>query len=249
MLDIPYVSETGLVGVHYDLIVLGHPGRMLESIKNTKWDNLAAMCYGRLPNAEMPINIPGAKHFCTSEEIRAQYKDKFQFIVINQAVSQEWFDLSPCEGELKRVLWAHHNKNRPDYASLEIALRKRGVVLDKIGFPHSAEQGLIWPEDVRERYARAQMIVGFGRWAYQGMAAGRSVAVANRRIVGMITPENYNSMVHFNLTERCNKISARDWESVIEQWSPELGVSLQQIAYQQHHVTAVLNKFLTAVLT
>lgn len=251
MSNIPLKTAKELIGDYFDLAILGHPISILPHLKETAWGKVIILCHGISPLPEKPIDIFNAKYFCVSEEIRQYYKGEFNFHVLKQPISQKWFDIPECGAELKKILWAQHRTPAPDYNRLEKVLgKKRDVILDKIALPtDTINQGLIWPEAVRNRYAEAQLIIGGGRWVYQAMAAGRPTIIAkNNETLGMLTPTNYESFACCNMTNRHPSACKPNWDLLLNKWSIDLGYQLREIALQHHHVSMVIKIMLEHII-
>ncbi len=238
MSEIKGRTKESLQGEYFDLLILQHGIKLYENLQEAAFGKILVLSHGRLNNAERPMRIHDHKdvtYAAISPEIINTYPEfKNEWNLLFQPIGPEWFDIPKCSKELKKVLWAHHNKNIPPYKEVEKICNEKGIEFERIG--HES----IWPDEVISKYAESQLIFGFGRWIYQALAAGRPCVLANEAAMGYVTDATYTQWLQHNMTTRNPGKKTLNFRSFFNVWNANLG-KIGKACAKHNHVSAVVD--------
>lgn len=195
--SVPVITE---VTSEYDLALVNH-NTCLEALADSLMPKILT-CHGTWPWQEQPA--PGADAYVAiSEEVQAHLGDLgYESVVVRNGIDCERFaPRTPARPELTRVLSVCQGEAARD--AVRDACERRGIEFDYL------HHDRMLPE-VEEYMDAADLVVGLGRSAYEGMAAGRAVLVYDSREYsahatdGLVTSENVEELLRCNLSGRAS---------------------------------------------
>lgn len=213
-----------------DIAILNHADALSKRLQNLKPDKTILVTHGR-HKPEMPYK--GTRNVAVSREVANFWKSKkgIDFEIIPNPVAPEFFEI---ETRPSRLLWGNHRHKCPPW------MLKREKVYH--GFNTRP------PLQIVQCYREANIVFGTGRWIYDGMAAGMNCIVTNsKRTLGHLIPANYQSFQKFNMTARhpaARTFNEKALDIILNNYDPERGAELKQIAMERHHVRVVVDKLL-----
>ena len=256
MQDIPTISGPGSWSdPRFDVAIIQH----LNSIRHYEGFNeyivpslpedtrrIIVMCHGIHAEPEKPIvadYIQDARYTCISPEIAEHYSN-INWNVIKQPIDESWFEIKDIEPAAlpQGILWASHRFPIPDSLRRFCSNMKPDCTL------YSAGTRPMWPEEIRDIYRQCDVVIGTGRWIYEGMAAGRVCIVANdTHQLGYVTQDNRISYEGHNMTPRHRNAVPCNWESLFAHYKWEQGSINQKYAIQNYTVQDIVDRLLESV--
>ena len=208
-------------------------------------EKIIVMCHGLAPEPEIPVKmyyLENARYTCISREIANHYPD-FDWNIIHQPVDPSWFQMQIRRTVFvpERLVWASHRHILPDsLANLCSVQRRIGV--------HAAGNRPQYPGEIQDTYGQVDLVIGTGRWIYEGLAAGIPCIVADHgKTLGYVTPENIESFEEFNMTTRHPSATMSDWGALIDNYEPGITVPLRTYALNNYHVINVVDRMLESI--
>lgn len=248
--DVPTIAGPGeWMDGRFDIAILQH----LNPIRETKiWEKtitpclpdserIIVICHGAYTEAELPVvgdYLKNAVYVCISREIAREFPH-IDWRVVKQPIDPTWFALPAREFGLNplSVLWASHRQVIP-----KELIR---ICTDKSIPVYLAGHKTMYPDEVREIYQRCDLVLGTGRWIYEGMAAGIPCVVADRALsLGYVTPQNVSNYEESNMTLRHRNASAADWNRILVHYNPALGKMMREYAASNYRVSIIVDQFL-----
>jgi hypothetical protein len=170
-------------------------------------------CHGTVPLMEQPL--PGADGYvAVSEEVKAHLSERgFDATVIRNPIDCSLFSSWRRPGKRLRRILSLCQGPQANHLLKEVCVRE-GWELRTIDDGHRAL-------GVEKMMRKADVVVGLGRSAMEGMASGRAVLVLDARTYtpfamdGLVTPENVRPALECNLSGRRFHLAATE-ESVAE---------------------------------
>lgn len=204
-----------------------------------KSENIVFMCHSILYNATAPVRKPyldKSRYFCVSPEVAKKYHT-FDWTIINQPIEDAWFKSTIISKNLKTILYASH-RHKVSSELVQLCDNKN-INIEYVG------SELLYPPDIRKIYNRANLVIGTGRWIYESMAASIPCIVAdNKFTLGYVTLDNIKSLEFNNMTLRHNKRFKPDWNKLLNQYNPRLGIKLHNYAKKNYHVSVIVDQML-----
>lgn len=233
--DIPDYEPTG----HYDLALINH-SQCLEVLKDGNIDRIIFTSHGIIPQPEWPTE--GADVYVSvSEETQASNLNRFQVksVVIRNPINTALFKpIRPTADKLKRILFLSN------YGWTVMETLGEGTAefeFQNIGGEHRVEH--------IEHYINwADLIVGLGRSAYEGMSCARNVIVYDYMGAdGIITPETIFQYREKNCSGRTNRIkyTVDEFREELGKYDPEHGPALRDYILEHNNVEKIADQYLS----
>ena len=189
----------------YDVGFINHTStikRLLDS--NIKCKTLYQICHGATPELEQPYGHPIEKYIVISEEVRDHLKSKsFESVVVRNGIDTERFKPEEYSSDLRKVLSLSHSQR------FNLFLKK---ICDRNNWGFAYHNKYTNPVfDIENIIKQADLVVTLGRGAYESMACGKNVLVADWRpyqmplMDGMITEDTIDNFIYNNCSGRCEK--------------------------------------------
>lgn len=199
--------------------------------------------HGTDPSAEQPVPRTGllenAHYVCISEEIAKHYAG-FPWEIVKQPILNAWFEIpvkEPVQNPTS-VLWASHRHSMPE--------KFMNYCLDKQIGVFAVGHKVQYPPEIRDIYAKVDLVVGKGRWIYEGLAAGIPCIVADSRSdLGYVSLENVQDYEKFNMTTRHPKAIPSSWEILFENYHTDQVEGLKKYAKQNYRVSVIVDNLMT----
>lgn len=246
------LTEKPQTARQYDLAIMNHSHVMRDEIeKRAKFDravlithSIRQSVHGKLQPEIPPLDwdCEKFKHVAISNEVAEYWSDRIAYPieVIPNPVAPEFFNINPLSNKVKQlILWGNHRWKIP-----QVLLR----VADKHGYRVVGGFNRKDPDDIRRILDKCRIVIGTGRWIYEGMAAGRNCIVMNdKMILSHVTPALFNSMQMYNMTLR-NPLAKRAKQFRVEQalnnYDPVKGYELREVAMDKLHVSKIVDRLL-----
>jgi glycosyltransferase involved in cell wall biosynthesis len=200
----------------YDLILASH-NTMVDYCRTRMSGFIIQTCHGTIPKLEQP-SVYADAYVAVSKEVELHLLksgiDK-PVLVINNGVDLNRFKPVTVSASVPRfILSLSHSDKLNNY--LEAYFSTRKVEFEALNKYKNAR----W--DVESAISLADLVITCGRGAMESMACGRPVIVMDDRPYmpaaadGVITPENIEQLLFFNLSGRCHRRDPYD-ESIIDE--------------------------------
>lgn len=188
----------------YDLAIVNHQTCLKAVYRYFDVDHIRYVCHGIYPAIEQPLEL-AQSYVAISEEVKAHLAGKgFNSQVIHNPVNLERYYPKTDISEIDRISILSMCQSMNAWWNLI-----------KLGYPiysikhNRAERGAM----SLDRFDDANLVVGLGRSAFEGLACGRAVLVYDERSYnahgcydGMITKENIESLLMNNCSGRRNNL-------------------------------------------
>jgi glycosyltransferase involved in cell wall biosynthesis len=228
----------------YTLGMFNHMSMVDNTNLRERCDTIIQTCHGIIPGEEKPH--PNADiHVAVSEEVQEAIKGKRgvtdTYIIrnpINTALFQPDTKLNTTP---KRALYMSNNGDYLFGSIVEQAATKAGVELVKLGRAYGRSLN---PQEVMNS---VDLVISLGRGAYEAMACGRPVVVADKRGGdGYLHPDFVREWRKNNLSGRYNKITVdADWlAGEIRKYEPHHGGMLRGYVEGEHSELSVARHYL-----
>lgn len=229
---------------NYDLGLFNHMSMLNKKGLRERCEMVIQTCHGIIPGEEQPH--PAADiHVTVSEEVRDAISGKpgvTQTYTIRNPIDTNLFrPTTPLNDTPKRVLYISNNGDRRFGDIVEQGVEQAGAELVKLGRTYGRTMN---PQEVMNS---VDLVISLGRGAYEAMACGRPVVVADvRGGDGYLHPDFVWEWRKNNLSGRYNKYTVdADWlAGEILKYQPHHGKMLRGYVKSEHNDAAIASMYL-----
>tara|TARA_R100001443_G_scaffold106598_1_gene116054 strand:- start:5754 stop:6635 length:882 start_codon:yes stop_codon:yes gene_type:complete len=184
----------------YDVAFLNHTTIVNGVLNLFPGSNIIQTCHGIFPHLEQPV--PGIRHVSISKEVQDYLSTKgIESTLIHNGINCELFcpDQSPSKNLNK--MFSLSQSDQFNQMLLEIG--------SELGITVEYNNKFTSPRlDIQNVIKTADLVVSLGRGAYEGMACGKPVLIADQRpyqpglMDGMVTSHNIDGFLENNCSGR-----------------------------------------------
>lgn len=246
---LPDFPEVRLERPHgdYDLGLFNHMSMLDKKELRERCEMVIQTCHGVIPGEEKPH--PAANiHVAVSEEVRdaiARKPGVTETYVIRNPINTSLFKPEIELNETpKRVLYISNNGDHRFGSLIEQGVRKAGAELVKLGRAYGRTL------DPQEVMNSVDLVISLGRGAYEAMACGRPVVVADvRGGEGYVHPDFVWEWRKSNLSGRYNKhvVDVKWLVKEIGKYEPHHGAQLRTYVEAEHNDLSIARHYLALV--
>lgn len=230
---------------NYDVVLANHSSTV-KILRSLHSGFIVQTCHGVTTALEQPS--PFAHAFVgISQELVAHIEsitEKKAICIMNGIDCSRYYPSSPLNKSVKRVLSLSQNESLNEVLKSDFI--SRGIefdVLNKFKNP-------VW--NVEKYINQADMVVSFGRGAYESMACGRPVLVLDHRPKltlqgdGLILPDNVQEIMWSN----CRGVAFRNnnikemIDHALDYYSPQLGEWCRHYAISNLNIQLQVTKYI-----
>lgn len=193
----------------YDLCLLNHNSTVnwvLNNLKNQNRSKIIQTCHGYIPPLEQPHGNKDINYVAISKEVQSYLLQKgFKSKIIHNGIDLERFYPQESNTDFKKI----YSLSQSEYFNglLKEVAQYFNVELDY----NNKFKNPIW--DIENQIKSSQLVFGLGRSAYEGLAMGKNVFIADARnymggkMDGIINLNNIDKYLSNNCSGRYkNKI-------------------------------------------
>jgi glycosyltransferase involved in cell wall biosynthesis len=230
---------------HFDLGLFNHVSMLNNDELRARCGLVVQTCHGVVPGEEKP-HPKADVHVAVSEEV-------LEAITGKQGVTETYLIRNPINTSIFRPETALHSKpktilymsnNGDSYSAepFEKAAKMAGSQLVKLGRAYGRSSS---PQIIMNQ---VDLVISLGRGAYEAMACGRPVVVADKIYSeGYLYPGYLAAWRKNNLSGRYNKYRAyAEWLAAeIAHYNPAHGPVLRDMIAQEHDHMAIAKRYLS----
>lgn len=241
--------KTNVISREYDACLLSHNSMVSQLFSlDVKPGKVYQICHGTTPSLEQPTELAGVEFISISEEVQNHLlKKNLQSELIVNGVNLERFKPTKINKELKNILSLSQSDRLNQF------LQK---VCDKYGYNFKHHNKFRNPVfNIEDEIADADLVVSLGRGAYESMACGKNVLIADWRpyqtamMDGMLTGDNAARFLCNNCSGRTERRGI-DEKSIVEElskYSQENGEANRSFAEKNLNIKDKVDKMIYLV--
>jgi len=223
----------------YDVAFINHK-TTYKALRDFKIKKRVIVIHGVIPREEKPRDGADA-YVAVSKEIADKYKHLKPTVIKNPIDTNKFKLTVPVNEQLKNVLFISNYRGKPE-GMLKKICKENNLNFKRVGGKHH------FTKDVVSEMNWADMVIGLGRSAYEGMACERNVIVFDYNGAdGIATPETLVEFRKHNCSGRRYKL---DWDiqelwEQMQQYDPERGEALREYIIENNSVEKITKQLLS----
>tara|TARA_Y100000356_G_scaffold57190_1_gene46297 strand:+ start:2945 stop:3862 length:918 start_codon:yes stop_codon:yes gene_type:complete len=208
--------RTNIISKEYDACFISHNSMISQLYSlGINHGTVYQICHGTTPSLEQPTDVKGVRFISISEEVQEHLlkKDYNSELIVN-GIDLDRFKPTKINKELQNILSLSQSDR------LNKFLQK---ICDRYGYNFKHHNKFLNPVfNIEEEIADADLVVSLGRGAYEAMACGKNVLIAdwrayqNAMMDGMVTEDNISRFISNNCSGRTERRGI-DEASIVEE--------------------------------
>ena len=229
-----------------DLCFLNHTTSVSRALqRGVSSKKIVQVCHGKIPDLEQPFGNPIKNYISISEEVAEHLLNiGFDSLVVRNGIDLNRFKPTKVNGSLKNILSLSQSHR------FNIFLKK---ICLKNGWNFSSNNKFKNPIfDIEKKINEADLVVSLGRGAYEALACGKNVLVADWRpyqeplMDGHLNSNNIEKIIKNNCSGRCLNIKFNEetLTNEIKKYDHRLSEWARSYAFENLDITKQVDKML-----
>jgi glycosyltransferase involved in cell wall biosynthesis len=186
----------------YDIAYINHTTIVHGVMNLFPGSNIVQTCHGIFPQLEQPVQAQGIRHVSISKEVQNYLSSKsLESTLIHNGIDCDVFHPEQQPSKKINKMFSLSQSDQFNQTLLEIG--------DELGIKVEYNNKFTSPRfDIQNVIKTADLVVSLGRGAYEGMACGKPVLIADQRpyqpglMDGMINSDNIDGFLENNCSGR-----------------------------------------------